>query len=37
MPPKQVALEQEVVHEGHEEQQRGKAASNEGHKVGQVC
>ena len=37
MPPKQVTLQEEVIHEGHEQQQRGKAASNEGHKVGQVC
>ena len=37
MPPKQVALQQKIIHEGHEEQQRRKAAGNEGHKVGQVC
>lgn len=36
MPPKEVPLQQEVVHEGHEQQQRCKASSNEGHKVGQV-
>ena len=37
MPPKEVTLQQKVIHEGHEEQQRSKAASNEGHEVGQVC
>ncbi len=30
---KEVALQQEVVHQGHEEQQRRKAAGNEGHKI----
>ena len=36
MSTKEVALQQEVVHEGHEEQQRCKAASNERHKVGNL-
>lgn len=33
---KEVPLQQEIVHEGHEEQQRCKAAGNEGHKVGHL-
>ena len=37
MPSEEVTLQQEVVHKGHEEQQRGKAAGNESHKVGQMC
>ena len=33
---KEVPLQQEVVHEGHDEQECGKAAGNEGHKVAQL-
>lgn len=36
MAPKEVSLQQEVVHQCHEQQQCCKAASNEGHKVGQL-
>ena len=36
MTAKEVSFKQEVIHEGHEEQQRSKAASNEGHKVSQL-
>ncbi len=36
MSTKEVALQQEVVHKGHEQQQRRKAAGNEGHKVGHL-
>jgi len=36
MSTKEVALQQEVIHEGHEEQQGCKAAGNEGHKVGHL-
>lgn len=37
MAAKQVPLQQEVIHERHEQQQRGKAARNKGHKVAQLC
>ena len=36
MAAKQVSLQQEIVHERHDEQQRRKAASNEGDKVAQL-
>ena len=36
MSAKKVTLQQEIVHEGHEQQERCKAASNEGHKFGQL-
>ena len=36
MAAEKVAFQQEVVHEGHEQQQRRKAASNEGHKIGHL-
>lgn len=36
MSAEKVAFQQEVVHEGHEQQQRRKAASNEGHKIGHL-
>ena len=37
MAAKEVPLQQEVIHERHEEEECCKAASNEGHKVGQLC
>ena len=37
MAAKKVPFQQEVIHERHEQQQRGKAARNEGHKVAQLC
>ena len=36
MSAEEVAFQQEVIHEGHEQQQRRKAASNEGHKIGHL-